>query len=76
MTNFLIYGSYGYTGNLITKLAVERGHRPILAGRDEKKLGKQNADLGLPALAFDLSETQKLGSVLNDVDVALHCAGP
>ena len=76
MTNFLIYGSYGYTGSLITKLAVERGHRPILAGRDEKKLAEQNADLGLPTFAFDLSEAEKLDSLLNDVDVVLHCAGP
>ena len=31
---FLLYGSYGYTGNLIARLAVQRGLRPILAGRD------------------------------------------
>ena len=76
MTTFLIYGSYGYTGRLITKRAIERGHRPILAGRDEKKLAKQNVDLGFRTLAFDLSETEKLDSLLRDVDVVLHCAGP
>ncbi|MCP4141714.1 MAG: NAD(P)H-binding protein [Chloroflexi bacterium] len=76
MTTFLIYGSYGYTGKLITKLAVERGHRPILAGRDAKKLAAQNADLGLPAFEIDLSESENLDSLLNDVGVVLHCAGP
>ena len=76
MTTFLIYGSYGYTGKLITKLAVERGHRPILAGRDEKKLTEQNQNLDLPAFTFDLSESENLDAILNDIDVVLHCAGP
>ncbi|NQU31076.1 MAG: saccharopine dehydrogenase NADP-binding domain-containing protein, partial [Anaerolineae bacterium] len=76
MSKFLIYGSYGYTGSLIAKLALERGHQPLLTGRNKKKLSAQAAALGLPSLAFDLSETEKLDSVLRDVDVVLHCAGP
>jgi len=76
MSNFLIYGSYGYTGSLIAKLAVQRGHQPLLAGRNDKKLEAQAAALGLPSFAFDLSETEKLDSTLRDVDVVLHCAGP
>ena len=31
---FLIYGANGYTGELITRFAVERGMAPILAGRN------------------------------------------
>ena len=34
MSNFLIYGANGYTGELITRYAVERGLRPVLAGRN------------------------------------------
>ena len=34
---FLIYGSYGYTGNLIAELAVQSGLKPILAGRNEQR---------------------------------------
>ena len=34
MGNFLIYGSYGYTGQLIVDLAIKEGLHPILAGRD------------------------------------------
>ena len=30
---FLIYGANGYTGELITRFAAERGMKPILAGR-------------------------------------------
>ena len=76
MSKFLIYGLYGYTGSLIAKLALERGHQPLLTGRNKKKLSDQAAALGLPSLAFDLSETEILDSVLCDVDVVLHCAGP
>ena len=35
MSNFLIYGANGYTGELITRVAVERGLKPIIAGRNE-----------------------------------------
>ena len=31
---FLIYGANGYTGQLITHLAVKEGLKPILAGRN------------------------------------------
>ena len=37
LKNFLVYGSYGYTGNLIVEQAIKEGLRPLLAGRDEKQ---------------------------------------
>ncbi|WP_017720423.1 hypothetical protein [Kamptonema formosum] len=46
-SNFLLYGSYGYTGSLIARLAAGRGLRPTLAGRDKNKLAAQAAELGL-----------------------------
>jgi short subunit dehydrogenase-like uncharacterized protein len=76
MKNFLIYGSYGYTGQLIVELAVKEGMRPILAGRDEKKLRAQAEKYNLPYRAFSLDETDKLDSALLEVDAVLHCAGP
>ncbi len=76
MAKILIYGSYGYTGNLIAQLAAKKGLDAILSGRDAQKLAKQSVDLGLPSSAFDLSETEKLDAALHDVDVVLHCAGP
>ena len=60
MKNFLIYGSYGYTGQLIVDLAIKKGLRPILAGRDEKKLGAQAEKYDLNYRAFSLGETVKL----------------
>ena len=35
---FLLYGANGYTGELITRYAVERDLKPILAGRNEAKI--------------------------------------
>ena len=76
MGKFLIYGSYGYTGQLIVELAVKDGMRPILAGRDEKKLRTQAEKYNLEYRAFPLEETDKLESALLEVDAVLHCAGP
>ncbi len=76
MSNFLIYGSYGYTGQLIVELAVKDGLRPILAGRDEKKLRSQARKHNLEYRTFSLNETTKLDSALREVDAVLHCAGP
>lgn len=76
MKNFLIYGSYGYTGQLIVELATREGMRPILAGRDAEKLRAQAERYNLEYRAFSLEETDKLDSALLEVDAVLHCAGP
>jgi len=76
MGNFLIYGSYGYTGQLIVELAVKEGMHPILAGRDEKKLSAQAERYKLEYRTFSLDETDKLDLALLEVDAVLHCAGP
>lgn len=76
MSKFLIYGSYGYTGQLIVELAVKEGMRPLLAGRNENKLRAQAEKNGLEYRTFSLNETDKLDSALREVDAVLHCAGP
>ena len=76
MSNFLIYGSYGYTGQLIVDEALKNGLRPILAGRNEKLLRTQAQIHNLDCRAFALNETEKLDSALLEVDAVLHCAGP
>lgn len=76
MKSFLLYGSYGYTGQLIVDHAVKEGLHPILAGRDEKKLHAQAEKYNLEYRSFSLDETAKLNSALQEVDAVLHCAGP
>src|SRR5215213_3454290 len=76
MKNFLIYGSYVYTGQLIVARALREGLRPILAGRNEKKLRAQAEQTNLDCRAFSLNDTAKLDAALLEVDAVLHCAGP
>ncbi|WP_242605344.1 saccharopine dehydrogenase family protein [Fluoribacter gormanii] len=74
--NFLIYGSYGYTGNLIAQLSVQQGLKPILAGRDEEKLKSQAATLNLEYRVFDVNDLEQTKKALRDLIAVIHCAGP
>ncbi|CAM3076297.1 saccharopine dehydrogenase [Legionella steigerwaltii] len=74
--NFLIYGSYGYTGNLIAQLSLEQGLKPILAGRDEEKLKLQAKALNLQYRVFDVNDLEQTKNALNDLIAVIHCAGP
>jgi short subunit dehydrogenase-like uncharacterized protein len=73
---FLLYGSYGYTGRLIAARALERGIRPVLAGRGEAPLRRQAGELGLPWRAVALDDPAALDAALADVPVVVHAAGP
>lgn len=75
-SQFLLYGSYGYTGDLVARLAAARGLRPLLAGRDAKRLQAQAAELGLEYLALGLDDPAALDAALDGLPLALHCAGP
>lgn len=72
----IIYGSYGYTGQLITELAAESGLPVILSGRNEEKLRRQADETGLTYLAANLSNQKEMDTLLNDALTVLHCAGP
>lgn len=74
--SFLIYGANGYTGELITRYAVERGMRPILAGRNAIQIEALAKKHHLEYRVFSLDETDRLDAVLQDVAMVLHCAGP
>ena len=76
MKKILVYGSYGYTGQLIVEQAVKEGLSLILAGRDENLLRAQAEKFKLEYRAFSLDNIAALDSALQEVDAALHCAGP
>jgi short subunit dehydrogenase-like uncharacterized protein len=69
----MIYGAYGYTGELIAREASRRGQRPILAGRSEQKLLPLANELGLERRAFDFAQANE---AIAGVTVLLNCAGP
>ncbi|WP_237058953.1 saccharopine dehydrogenase family protein [Microbulbifer sediminum] len=72
----MIYGAYGYTGELIARAAVAKGYRPILAGRSASKLQPLAEELGVPAMAISLDASETLERMLQDIHVVIHCAGP
>lgn len=74
--SYLIYGAYGYTGTLIARRAVERGHEPVLAGRNRQKLEQRAAALDCPFHTVSLGASEQLRSLLSDVEAVVHCAGP
>ena len=74
--NFLIYGANGYTGELITRYAVDRGMKPVIAGRNESAIKALAEKHSLEHRVFSLDETAKLDAALDEVITVLHCAGP
>ena len=51
-TPLLIYGAYGFTGELIVENAVAKGYQPLLAGRNEEKIKSIATCFGFLALAI------------------------
>lgn len=69
----MIYGAYGYTGELVVRAAVSQGLQPIIAGRDGKKLKPLADAFGLEMRAFEVARAK---ANLTNVAVILNCAGP
>ncbi|KAA9409669.1 saccharopine dehydrogenase [Haloarcula hispanica] len=76
MGDVVIYGSYGYTGNIIAQAAIDRGLEPVLAGRNRDELSTQAIKLGCESEVVGLDEPKVLDVLLDDADAVVHCAGP
>jgi short subunit dehydrogenase-like uncharacterized protein len=73
---WMIYGANGYTGELIAREAVRRGHRPVLAGRNEDKVAALARELGLEHRCFRLDAPGAVDRGLAGMALVIHCAGP
>ncbi len=73
---WMLYGANGYTGSLIAQHAVDRGHRPVLAGRNEPEISALARRLGLPHRVVDSNDAAALQEALFDVKLLLNAAGP
>jgi short subunit dehydrogenase-like uncharacterized protein len=80
---WLLYGAYGYTGRLIAREALRRGHRPILAGRDGERLRRLALALAAEVegsepevRVFPLDDPETLVRGLDGVSAVFHAAGP
>jgi short subunit dehydrogenase-like uncharacterized protein len=76
MSQFLIYGANGYSGRLAAEHAVQRGLRPILAGRTADRVHAVARELGLDVRVFALNEPGAVRDGLSGVTAVLHAAGP
>lgn len=72
----MIYGANGYTGRLIAQHAVERGLKPVLAGRNRNAVGALADKLGCEYDAFPLDHPAQIVEHLQGISAVLHCAGP
>jgi short subunit dehydrogenase-like uncharacterized protein len=72
----LVYGAYGYTGELVARHAAERGLAPVLAGRDSERLVRLARDLRCEWRAFPLSDPEALRRGIRGAGAVVHCAGP
>ncbi len=74
--DLLIYGSYGYTGALITETTDEEGLEPTLAGRRAEPVERQATDRGLDHRVFSLDHPEVIKRNIEEFDAVLNCAGP
>jgi short subunit dehydrogenase-like uncharacterized protein len=72
----VVYGSYGYTGNLIAEIAAKTQLPVRLSGRNPDKLNAQGERLKLPVKAASTDSPGELDELLQDADVVINCAGP
>jgi short subunit dehydrogenase-like uncharacterized protein len=73
---WMLYGAYGFTGRLIVAEALRRGHRPVLAGRDSRRLETLAAFHGLPFRPLTLEDPAALRSALREAGRVVNAAGP
>ena len=73
---WMLYGAAGYTGTLIAHYAHERGHRPLLAGRNGSAITALAERLDMPHRVLVLDDPTVLRSALAEVDLVLNAAGP
>ena len=69
MADFLLYGAYGYTGNLICRHAADHGLVPLLAGRSAAALAALAARTGYDYRVVDLANTAALLALVQSTDL-------
>jgi len=72
----VVYGSYGYTGQLIVKECKNKQLDVILAGRDASKLKLQSELSGYPYQKVDITDRVRLLHLLQSASLVIHCGGP
>lgn len=73
----VVLGATGYTGRLVARSLVDRGARPVLAGRNPDRLEALAVELGgLPTALADVERPETLRGLLHEGDVLVTTVGP
>lgn len=75
MTNVLLYGATGFSGELIARELADEC-RLVLAGRDADRLHDLADELDAEYRTFTLDSRKDVRNGLRDMDVVLNAAGP
>jgi short subunit dehydrogenase-like uncharacterized protein len=72
----IVYGSYGYTGQLIIDECKAKKIDVILSGRNGVALQKQSSLTGYPFEVVDIHDSVRLCKLLEKGSMVIHAAGP
>jgi short subunit dehydrogenase-like uncharacterized protein len=72
-----VYGAYGHTGRFVVAELQQRGHVPLLLGRDHDKLRVLAQDFpGLPVRQASVDDPASLDRALHGATAVINTAGP
>ncbi|WP_368861663.1 saccharopine dehydrogenase NADP-binding domain-containing protein [Actinospica durhamensis] len=72
-----VFGAYGHTGRFVVAELLERGHVPLLVGRDADKLRDLAlAYPGLSARTASVDDAASLDRAFEGAAAVINCAGP
>jgi len=74
--DLLVYGAYGYTGELVSEAASSRDLSLTVAGRDRSRVESLAGRLQCDERVFGLDERMVAEQVASDHAVVCNCAGP
>lgn len=73
---FLLYGSTGFVGREVLRLAIARGLDVVAAGRDRERVEAQARAHGVACRVFSLADYGAVTRALEEVPLVVNCAGP
>lgn len=77
MPDIVLFGATGYTGRLTARAMVERGLKPVLAGRNRDALKALAKELGgLPVRVADVADPVSVRKIVKTGDVVVSTVGP
>lgn len=74
--DIIIYGAYGYTGELIALEFINKNYKILLAGRNEDKLKALSLKTGFDYSTGDLNNKTQINELFSQAYLVINAAGP